>query len=398
MQDVTIIELLNLDTIIFMSIRTWLSNSPSPQLLQRAEAISDLPISYGNVALMPDAHVGSGPAIVGSVVATKGGIVPSLVGTDIGCGMLAAKLPVSSSKLKDSARSIRLGIESAVPMKSHGLETNEALLWKGWEYYNELCKANSSILKKAIRQMGTLGGGNHFIEICYEEDKCDSESWVIVHTGSRGIGAFLANAHIETAKKFVLEGISEDLAYLVEGGREFVSYWGDLSWAQRYAKENRKIIFRQILRVIAEKTGIEITDLEPLLFIDSHHNYVSREQHNSELVYVTRKGAIRADRDQYGIIPGSMADRTYITKGKGNPESFCSCSHGAGRKMSRREARESFSMEDLEELMLGIEWSGSHKLLDEAPGAYKDINEVMAMQKDLLSIVAILKQFINVKG
>jgi tRNA-splicing ligase RtcB len=368
-----------------------------------------MPFVYRHVAAMPDVHVGIG-ATVGSVLATKGAIIPAAVGVDIGCGMMATQTTLTAADLPDSLSALRSRIERAVP---HGFVTIKGRSVKGaWAIppdsvsarWRRLATRLEPIVDKYPRlgpknpheQLGTLGGGNHFIEICLDE--ADSV-WVMLHSGSRGIGNLIGQTFIELArsdmKKHLADLPDRDLAYLSEGTEHFDDYVEAMHWAQDYAAENRRAMMDAVLRVLRET-------LKPFrlgkLAVNCHHNYTAREVHFGEEVLVTRKGALRAGRGELGIIPGSMGSRSYIVRGLGNPESFESCSHGAGRRMSRTEARKRFTVDQHVAATAGVECRKDADVIDETPAAYKDIDAVMEAQRDLVEIVHTLKQVVCVKG
>jgi tRNA-splicing ligase RtcB len=368
-----------------------------------------MPFVYRHVAAMPDVHVGIG-ATVGSVLATKGAIIPAAVGVDIGCGMMATQTTLEAADLPDSLSALRSRIERAVP---HGFVTIKGRSVKGaWALppdsvsarWRRLATRLEPIVEKYPRlkakspqaQLGTLGGGNHFIEICLDE--ADSV-WVMLHSGSRGIGNLIGQTFIELArsdmKKHFVDLPDRDLAYFAEGTDYFDDYVEAMQWAQDYAAENRRAMMDAVLRVLRE-------ELKPFrlgdLAVNCHHNYTAREAHFGEDVLVTRKGALRAGRGELGIIPGSMGARSYIVRGLGNPESFESCSHGAGRRMSRTEARKRFTVDQHVAATEGVECRKDADVIDETPAAYKDIDAVMRAQSDLVEVVHTLKQVVCVKG
>lgn len=366
---------------------------------------ANLPFVFKHVAAMPDVHLGHG-ATVGSVIATKGAICPAAVGVDIGCGMMAIKTDLDAKVVQDNIVKIRHSIERSVPV---GHEGNKKIVtsvanWKGWETYNNLHAAqkhfkSKELFKRAQEQLGTLGGGNHFIEVCLDTD---NNVWVMLHSGSRNIGKSLAEMHIygakEEMKKMFISLPDPDLAYYVEKTTQYDEYMSDLMWAQEYARENREEMMRRIMKDISYAIHNEDGKIKKLMEVNCHHNYVSKENHYGENVLVTRKGAVRARTGDLGIIPGSMGAKSYIVKGLGNPESFDSCSHGAGRRMSRSEAKRRFTVADLEAQTAGIECRKDDGVVDEIPAAYKDIDEVMDNQKDLVEIVAQLRQIMCIKG
>lgn len=378
-------------------VLSWVNHELSLDEQNMLRNVSRLPCLFKHVALMPDAHLGVG-SMVGSVIATKDAVIPATVGVDIGCGMAAIKTPFKSSILQNKLKDLRLAIEEAIPVGFNAYKEApaEAGRWEGWATFDELHKAVQDREKKAMQQLGTLGGGNHFIEVCL--DTADNV-WLMLHSGSRNIGKELAERHISTAKS--LHKLSElpdpNLAYFIQGTPEFAAYWHDLEWAQKYAFKSREVMMNRLLKVFYKMFN-NGTAFRPEISVNCHHNYVSPEVHFGESVFVTRKGAIRADQGMYGIIPGSMGAKSFIIKGLGNAASFNSCSHGAGRKMSRTAAKKKFSREDLIRQTAGVECRKDSGVVDEIPGAYKDIDEVMRNQSDLVEIVAEIKQVVCVKG
>jgi len=377
-----------------------------PEAIQQLANIAELPFIHSHVAAMPDVHMGIG-ATVGSVIPTRGAIIPAAVGVDIGCGMNALRLSLRAEQLPDSLRRVRSAIESAIPV---GFEMHEkdpvrrstiTPLAKGMERLLDRHPAIGRMQKQRpydvwVRQLGTLGGGNHFIEVCLDEA---GSVWVMLHSGSRGIGNAIGRYFISLAKKD-MEGLlgrlpHKDLAYFSDGAEHFDDYVEAVHWAQDYAMVNRREMMRLILEVLRSALPpFEVTKEA----INCHHNYVAKEHHFGADVYLTRKGAISAREGELGIIPGSMGARSYIVRGKGNPESFCSCSHGAGRRMSRTAAKRRFNTRDMEDQTQGIECRKDKGVVDEIPGAYKDIDQVMANQSDLVEVVHTLKQVVCVKG
>jgi tRNA-splicing ligase RtcB len=350
---------------------------------------------------MPDVHVGKG-ATVGSVVALRGAVAPAAVGVDIGCGMAAAKTSLSAGDLPDNLRKLRLEIEEAVPVgrQQHASavwdDSGDELVARGKALMDHFTELDPTVLRLAGRaslQLGTLGGGNHFIEVCLDTEDA---VWLMLHSGSRHIGAALAEHHMENARRlFHNRDLPDpDLAVFIAGTPPFEAYRRDLFWAQEYAALNRTVMLTRIQHVFRR--------LWPrVLFEDPvccHHNYVAEEHHFGEDLFVTRKGAIHAGRGELGIIPGSMGAKSFIVRGKGNPLSFESASHGAGRRMSRTEAKRSFTVADLERQTAGVECRKDRGVIDEAPKAYKNIDRVMEQQHDLVEIVAELKQVVCVKG
>ena len=367
--------------------------------------ISQLPFIHSHVAAMPDVHFGKG-ATVGSVIPSKGAIIPAAVGVDIGCGMNALRLSIKAKDLPDNLRGVRFAIEAAIPVGFDRHKTDKArastvrALSVGLD---EVLNKHPKILKMMkkpyqtwVRQLGTLGGGNHFIELCIDENE---DVWIMLHSGSRGIGNMIGQYFIRMAQKDMERHIHnlphKDLAYFSEGAEHFNDYVTAVHWAQDYAMENRREMMRLIVDALKKalpKFGVTKEA------INCHHNYVSMENHFGENVFITRKGAIRAGEGDLGIIPGSMGAKSFIVSGKGNPESFCSCSHGAGRQMSRSKAKREFNKEDLESQTEGIECRKDTGVIDEIPGAYKDIDVVMDHQHDLVEIVHTLRQVVCVKG
>lgn len=378
-------------------ILSWANHAFSIEEQSMLRNVSRLPCLFKHVALMPDAHLGKG-SMVGSVVATKEAVIPATVGVDIGCGMMAVKTPFRSGILDGKLKALRLEIEEAIPtgFSEYKEPVDESAHWEAWKDFGELHRGVLDRKSKAMKQLGTLGGGNHFIEVCLDTE---NSVWLMLHSGSRNIGKELAERHIATAKS--LWSLNElpalDLAYFIQGTPEFAAYWKDLKWAQAYAMKNREIMMSRVLAVF-NKLFNHRQPFEPELAVNCHHNYVALEEHFGEKVFVTRKGAINAGADVFGIIPGSMGSKSFIVKGRGLAESFNSCSHGAGRKMSRTAAKRAFSKNDLERQTSGVECRKDVGVLDEIPGAYKDIKAVMRNQSDLVRIVAEIKQVVCVKG
>lgn len=375
------------------------------EALTQLKKIAQLPIVHSHIAAMPDVHLGIG-ATVGSVIPTLNAIIPAAVGVDIGCGMSAVRLSIKSSQLPDNLLAMRNAIERAVPvgLQAHKTVSIRASACKQMTYgVDWLFEKHPTVMKMLkqpqtiwTKQMGTLGSGNHFIEICVDESK---DVWVMLHSGSRGIGNAIGQYFIALAKKDMAKHIhnlpDKDLAYFTEGSEHYVDYVTAVNWAQEYARLNRDEMMGLVLRAIAPFLPKFHSDRHA---INCHHNYVSREHHFGADVMVTRKGAISARKDELGIIPGSMGAKSFIVRGKGNADSFCSCSHGAGRKMSRTAARNVFSKEDLIAQTKGVECRKDKNVIDEIPAAYKDIDEVMENQSDLVEVVHTLKQVLCVKG
>ncbi len=380
-------------------VLSWANHELGHEELRMAKNMASLPFVYKHIALMPDVHLGKG-ALVGSVIATKEAIIPAAVGVDIGCGMCAIKTPFHAEQLEGKLKKIRLDIEAAIPVGfDENKEIEKAVInWQGWRDFKDLHPGVKHLESKAMKQLGSLGGGNHFIEVCLDTDNA---VWLMLHSGSRNIGNMLAQQHIETAKglmKLAQQSLPDpDLAYFIAGTPEFTAYWHDLQWAQAYAHFNRDVMMARFQRII-EKYLAGGKPTRPLMIINCHHNYAEKEVHFGEDVYVTRKGAVRAQQEDYGIIPGSMGAKSYIVKGKGNLESYCSCSHGAGRLMSRHRAKKEFTLDDLIQQTQGVECRKDTGVIDEIPAAYKPIEAVMASQADLVEVVASLKQVVCVKG
>lgn len=385
---------------------------------EQVAKMASLPVVGPHIAIMPDVHAGKG-AVVGSVVPTIGAIVPSMVGVDIGCGVVATKLDLKASDLPDSLSALRLAIEQKVP---HGRTNNggpgDQGAWGGvrgipnlvdseWDWlltgYCEIIGKNPGASPRAPNagwsQLGTLGGGNHFIEVCLDTEQ---NVWVMLHSGSRGVGNRIGSYFIELAHKDMEAAhgympTDKDLCYLTEGTEHFDDYVQAVSWAQQYAMTNRDVMLERTLDAIDEVLGRGVPRILSSV-VNCHHNYVSKEQHFGKDVWLTRKGAVDASKGKMGIIPGSMGDRSYIVRGKGNPESFNSCSHGAGRVMSRNVAKKTYDLAAHKMAMSGIESRLDDDIIDETPMAYKRIEDVMHAQRDLVEVVATLKQVLCVKG
>lgn len=364
--------------------------------------IAKLPWVYHHISVMPDVHYGIG-ATVGSVIAMKNAVSPAAVGVDIGCGMAAIQTNLKAEDLPESLKKIRLELEEAIPL---GFDEHSTAVYYKYlpkdllkeaeelfkNFYNLTQKVHH-LKSKAEKQLGSLGGGNHFIELCLDQNR---QVWMMLHSGSRNIGKELAEYHIERAKKLAhnQDLPDPDLAVYLAGTKEMEEYKYDLFWAQKYAFINRNVML-EIYKSILKKFFPQLEEIQRVV---CHHNYVSEEYHYNEKVFVTRKGAIRAGKGEYGIIPGSMGAKSYIIRGLGNPQSYESASHGAGRKMSRNKAKKIFTAKDLIEQTQGVECRKDAKILDEIPAAYKDIEKVMEQQKDLVEIVYELKQILCVKG
>lgn len=373
---------------------------------------ASLPIIFKHVAGMPDVHQGIG-ATVGSVIATKQAIVPAAVGVDIGCGMMAVRTSLHANNLPDNCDAIRSDIERAIPK---GFETNHTAnhVKGGWKVtpnsvvriwndrfedrYKRIVAKHPKVQAKNATQLGTMGGGNHFIELCLDED---DRVWVMLHSGSRGLGNKIGQHFIEQARNLFEQNKldfflpDKDLAFLAQGTPLFDDYIEAMTFAQDYAMANREIMMDRALTVLRGHWAGMKTDKSA---INCHHNYAAMEHHFGENVWITRKGAVRAREGDLGIIPGSMGTGSFIVRGLGNPESFCSCSHGAGRVMSRGEAKRRITLEQHIEAVKGISCRTDERVIDESPAAYKPIESVMEAQKDLVEIVHRLHQVVNIKG
>jgi tRNA-splicing ligase RtcB len=376
-----------------------------PDARRQLVNVSRLPFVHHHVAAMPDVHLGIG-ATVGSVIPTRRAIIPAAVGVDIGCGMIAARLSLVANDLDEKrlkrvfdqiVRDVPVGFEQHAER-----DAPDAAAKPFQRELKRILERDPGIAKRKgknsdwVRQLGTLGGGNHFIELCLDEA---GRVWVLLHSGSRGIGNAIGSYFIELARRDAernqLALPDRDLAYFAEGAAHFDAYVDAVGWAQDYARANRSELMDEVLGAIARHLpAFEVTDE----VVNCHHNYVERETHYGEEVWVTRKGAIRARRGELGIIPGSMGAKSYIVRGRGSAESFDSCAHGAGRRMSRAQAKKRFTMKDLEAQTEGVVCRKDAGVLDEIPGAYKDIDEVMANQRDLVEVVHTLKQILCVKG
>jgi tRNA-splicing ligase RtcB len=391
-------------------VKMWTRGVPvDEQAKAQLQNIARMPFVHSHLAVMPDVHLGKG-ATVGSVIATKGAIIPAAVGVDIGCGMMAVQTTLKAKDLPESLAALRSRIERAVP---HGSVTVRGRAHKGswgitpdsvvtrWKALAErhdaiVVKQPKLATKEPHKQLGTLGGGNHFIEICLDTEQT---VWVMLHSGSRGIGNLIGQLFIELArkdmKKHFINLPDRDLAYLVEGTEHFDDYVEAMTWAQDYAAENRRAMMDSVLRVMREELrAFQLGEVA----VNCHHNYCTHETHFGEDLIVTRKGAVSAKKGELGIIPGSMGARSYIVRGLGNPESFESCSHGAGRVMSRTAAQKRFTVEDHIAATEGVECRKDKDVIDETPAAYKDIDAVMAAQRDLVEVAYTLKQVLCVKG
>jgi len=390
-------------------VKMWTRGVPVEDEARRQLAnAARLPIVFKHIAAMPDVHFGIG-ATVGSVIPTFKAIIPAAVGVDIGCGMIACKTTLSASDLPDNLAPLRSAIERAVP---HGRAPGSRdpgawnkvpgavdTVWAELEpEFTDLCRDYPKLAKTNNRShLGTLGTGNHFIEVCLDEQ---GFVWFMLHSGSRGVGNAIGTMFIELAKQDALRNNANlpdrDLAYFEEGSRYFGDYVRAVGWAQKFARLNREVMMRRVIE--AAKTVLHKNFQAHIEAVNCHHNYVQKETHFGQEVYVTRKGAVSAKKGELGIVPGSMGVRSYIVRGKGNPESFESCSHGAGRAMSRGEAKRRFTLADHRAATVGVECRKDKDVIDETPAAYKDINAVMAAQSDLVEVVHTLKQVVCVKG
>ena len=376
---------------------SWASDI-EPDTVEQAVRASKMPFVLGHIALMPDAHLGLG-ATVGSVIPTLGAIIPSAVGVDIGCGMIAVQTDLVPGDLDNNRlRSLLERIERTVPA---GVGQGHEHIARGEAWW--MAHPNGSVAtfhyeQKVMEQFGSLGSGNHFIEVC---EGTDGKVWVVLHSGSRGVGNALAKRHIDTAKglmdRYFIGLEDPDLAYLVEGTPEFSAYITDLMWAQDYALANRELMMDVVLTELRHAVKKPFTETRR---INCHHNYTARENHMGKNPWVTRKGAIRAREGDYGVIPGSMGTNSFIVRGLGNKASFESSAHGAGRRMSRKQAVRDFTAAQLTEAMEGKVWleGKARSLLDEIPGSYKDIDQVMRDQADLVTVEVELTQVLNYKG
>lgn len=381
-------------------IKIW-TDEVEAGALQQLKNLAQLPfIAPNGVVCMPDVHTGIGAA-VGTVIATDKTIIPAAVGVDIGCGMNAVRLSLKASDLPDSLAAIRQQIERDVPLGAggkHHVDRAPDIPETLRRQYQHITDKHARIFNKnADTQLGTLGSGNHFIEICLDQNQ---DVWVMLHSGSRGAGNLIGRYFIEKAKRrmeqYFISLPDGDLAYFPEDSDDFYDYVEAVQWAQDYAFENRRVMMAAVIAAMRRHIQAAFTITQEA--INCHHNYVEQENHFGRNLWVTRKGAIRAQDGDLGIIPGSMGQRSYIVRGKGNPESYCSCSHGAGRKMSRAAARKFFTVADLKAQTEGVECRKDAAVLDEIPGAYKPIDQVMANQTDLVEVVHTLKQVLCVKG
>ena len=395
-------------------VKMWTRGVPVEEEARRQLAnTARMPFIYRHMAAMPDVHLGKGSTI-GSVIPTLGAVIPAAVGVDIGCGMMAAKTTLGANDLPDNLGPLRSAIERAVPHgmspRTRGAKGRDTGAWdsppqavdQGWavlkDEFEAICRKTPKLRHtNNHKHLGTLGSGNHFIEICLDEQ---GFVWFMLHSGSRGVGNAIGSHFIELAKKDMRTHFAnlpdQDLAYLEEGTRHYDDYVEAVGWAQKFARMNREVMMQNLIAAV--RTVIKKPFQTHVEAVNCHHNYVQKEHHFGKDVLVTRKGAVSARAGELGIIPGSMGARSYIVRGKGNPDSFHSCSHGAGRTMSRTEAKRRYSVEDQVRATEGVECRKDAAVIDEIPMAYKDIDAVMRAQEDLVEVVHTLKQVVCVKG
>ncbi len=393
-------------------IKAWVNGvTMEDEAVKQLQNVASLPFIHKWVAAMPDVHVGKG-ATIGSVIATRRAVIPAAVGVDIGCGMMAVRTTLAASDLPDGLGNLRGAIEAAVP---HGRTANggpgDVGAWadvppepaRAWQQlaptFERIASKHPKIAKaNTVNHLGTLGTGNHFIELCLDEN---DRVWIMLHSGSRGVGGRIGSHFIELArnemKRWYIDLPDSNLAYLPEGSTYFDDYLEAAQWAQQFAAANRELMLGAVLRALGSRPELPAFDATDEA-VNCHHNYVAREHHYGENVLVTRKGAVRARTGDMGIIPGSMGARSYIVRGLGQAESFHSCSHGAGRAMTRTAARKRFTVEDHAQATAGVECRKDSAVLDETPMAYKDIDAVMQAQQDLVAVVHTLRQVLCVKG
>ncbi len=396
------------------TIKAWTKGVPFEEGAQeQLNNIASMPLIHSHIAVMPDVHMGKG-ATIGSVIPSIDAIIPAAVGVDIGCGMVAVKTTLTASQLPDDLSTIRYAFEAAVPHGRtsgrrgrktrdkgawHNIPELVAAEWKKLQVrFDKICEKHPTIRNSNhVVHLGTLGTGNHFLELCIDEQDA---VWIMLHSGSRGVGNRIGTYFIDLAKKEMqrhqINLPDVNLAYLEEGSDYFDDYVEAVEWAQDFAAKNREIMMNNAITALKKLIPVEFSTAE--LAVNCHHNYVSREHHFGKECFVTRKGAVRAEKGELGIIPGSMGERSFIVRGLGNPESFNSCSHGAGRVMSRTKAKKVFSVKDQIEATQGVECRKDEAVIDEIPHAYKDIDKVMEAQKDLVEVVYTLKQVVCVKG
>ncbi|MBQ4861579.1 RtcB family protein [Pseudoalteromonas sp. MMG013] len=392
-------------------IKAWTKGVPfEEQAQQQLHNIAAMPLVHSHIAVMPDVHLGKG-ATIGSVIPSVNAVIPAAVGVDIGCGMVATKTSLTASQLPDNLLGIRHAFEAAVPHgRTGGRSRTDRGAWHNipevvaseWlklqARFERICEKHPAIRKSnTVNHLGTMGTGNHFLELCLDENDA---VWIMLHSGSRGVGNRIGSYFIELARKEMqrhqLNLPDMDLAYLEAGSDYFDDYVEAVEWAQDFAAKNREIMMFNAIVALRKMLPIAFSTTE--LAVNCHHNYISREHHFGKDCFVTRKGAVRAEKGEMGIIPGSMGARSFIVRGLGNPESFNSCSHGAGRVMSRTQAKKIYSITDHITATEGVECRKDASVIDEIPHAYKDIDKVMAAQKDLVEVVHTLKQIVCVKG
>jgi tRNA-splicing ligase RtcB len=400
------------DVTTIANLKSWTSGVEVEwEAIQQLRNLAALPILAGHVAVMPDVHMGKG-ATVGSVIPTRAAIIPAAVGVDIGCGMCALRTDLKAEDLPTSLAKLRSEIESVVPVGFTAHETGASRLGNSpsaakvralsarYDSLRILELIGKHDHTRTFRQLGTLGGGNHFIELSLDES---GSVWIMLHSGSRNIGKTIGETAITVARNLAVtldrQLVDKDLAWLDQGTDAFDIYIEGLRWAQDYAAINRDVMMQSVLKIMNEtfaKKGSSIAILDKA--VNCHHNYANVEEHFGEQIWVTRKGAVSARAGELGIIPGSMGTKSYIVRGKGNADAYCSCSHGAGRKMSRGAAKRNFTLEDFKEQTSGVECRKDASVLDEIPGAYKNVEAVMAAQSDLVEIAHTLKQVMCIKG
>lgn len=395
-------------------VKMWTHGVPvEPEAKEQLVNTAKMPFIYRHIAVMPDVHLGKGSTI-GSVIPTLGAVIPAAVGVDIGCGMMAAKTTLTANDLPDNLGPLRSAIEKAIPHglspKTRGFKGRDAGSWQdppsavdaAWsqlkDEFDVICAKTPKLRHtNNYKHLGTLGTGNHFIEVCLDEQ---GAVWLMLHSGSRGVGNAIGTHFIELAQQDMRTHLANlpdrDLAYLKEGTQHYDDYVEAVGWAQKFARMNREVMMQNLVKAVRSvirkpfETHVEA--------VNCHHNYVQKERHFGQDVLVTRKGAVSARAGELGIIPGSMGARSYIVRGKGNEDSFTSCSHGAGRTMSRSEAKRRFTREDQARATEGVECRKDEGVVDEIPMAYKDIDAVMHAQRDLVEVVHTLKQVVCVKG
>lgn len=393
-------------------IKAWVKDVPvEPEARKQLKNVASMPIIHSHIAVMPDVHYGKG-ATIGSVIPSVDAVIPAAVGVDLGCGMVATRTSLKASDLPDNLEAVRHAFEAAVPHGRtsprhrgrdrgawHNIPDLVADTWKTLEdRFKRICEKHPAIARSNnINHLGTMGTGNHFLELCLDEH---DGVWIMLHSGSRGVGNRIGTYFIEKARKEMerhqIHLPDMDLAYLKEGSELFDDYVEAVEWAQDFARKNREVMMTNAINAFRKVMNKPFSVDE--LAVNCHHNYISREHHFGKDCYVTRKGAVRAEAGELGIIPGSMGARSFIVRGLGNPESFNSCSHGAGRVMSRTKAKKIYTIEDQIKATEGVECRKDKDVIDEIPHAYKDIEKVMAAQKDLVEVVHTLKQVVCVKG